>query len=231
MSRCRSFRKHCAGADDEVRAFGGGEGFVAGNDEEVVVVFVGSRNLTHWVSNLRVEPVPSHGGNVHRGFTVDLNVLHDEATRHLHGLRSDRHKLYITGHSRGGALAMLFARRLQEDGLPGEKAVFTFGALRIGDQDFAATFDLDLVRIENVLDPVPHLPRGAFIHIGRQVWLTAGGLYVPDGSDADTVVKTAEAIKEGASLLVRLFRRQPARFLSYHLIATYIECLRSIALA
>jgi hypothetical protein len=65
--------------------------------------------------------------------------------------------LYLAGHSAGGALATLAARRLHEAGVPVRGAV-VFSSPRVGDRAFAATYPVQLVRIERRHDVVPHLP-------------------------------------------------------------------------
>jgi hypothetical protein len=65
--------------------------------------------------------------------------------------------LYLTGHSAGGALATLAARRLHEAGVPVRAAV-AFSTPRVGDRRFAATYPVPLVRIEHRHDLIPHLP-------------------------------------------------------------------------
>ena len=65
--------------------------------------------------------------------------------------------LYLTGHSMGGALAVLTACRLAKMGRPAV-ATYTFGAPRIGDPAFCAGYDLPTYRVVNRLDLVPEVP-------------------------------------------------------------------------
>jgi hypothetical protein len=65
--------------------------------------------------------------------------------------------LFITGHSMGGALAVLTAWRLATLGRP-PVATYTFGAPRVGDTTFCSGYALPTYRIVNRLDIVPEVP-------------------------------------------------------------------------
>ncbi|CAJ0589453.1 unnamed protein product [Cylicocyclus nassatus] len=73
------------------------------------------------------------------------------------------YKLIFTGHSLGGALAVLAAARTVKEGYrPGnEITIYTFGEPRVGDLRFAESFDQiipDSYRVVFRRDCVPHLP-------------------------------------------------------------------------
>lgn len=65
-------------------------------------------------------------------------------------------KLCITGHSLGGAVAVLFAARLMDMGVPAKQlAVVTFGAPAVGNRAFADAYsDMRVDRIAMASDPV-----------------------------------------------------------------------------
>ena len=65
--------------------------------------------------------------------------------------------LFLTGHSMGGALAMLAGCRLAKAGRS-PIAVYTYGAPRVGDPNFCAGYALPTYRVVNRLDLVPELP-------------------------------------------------------------------------
>ncbi len=65
-------------------------------------------------------------------------------------------RLCITGHSLGGAVAVLFAARLMDMGVPTEQLdVVTFGAPAVGNRAFADAYsDMPLMRIAMKGDPI-----------------------------------------------------------------------------
>lgn len=95
-------------------------------------------------------------GLVHGGFAALLTGYDWE---HIRTFAEDARRsggLVVCGHSQGGAVAALAAKRLAEEGIP-VRAVYTFGAPRPGDDTFKAAYDLPHWRFENVADPVPLL--------------------------------------------------------------------------
>ena len=65
-------------------------------------------------------------------------------------------RLCVTGHSLGGAVAVLFAARLMDMGIPTEQLdVVTFGAPAVGNRAFADAYsELPLMRIAMTGDPI-----------------------------------------------------------------------------
>ena len=115
------------------------------------------QSLQGWLANLDFAQVAEGDGMVHRGYARELDgvsgLLMEVAGDHAAGGKP----LYVTGHSAGGALAMLAARRLHDAGVPVRAAV-VFSAPRVGDRRFAASYPLPLLRIEHRHDLIPHLP-------------------------------------------------------------------------
>ena len=125
---------------------------VPGKASFAVLVFRGTAGrLSNWRFNLDMAACPwPAGGRVHRGFGHLLMQIWDDIQTRLDRIH---HPLYFTGHSLGGALAVLSAS------LHKPQAVYTFGSPRIGDRAFAHT--LSTVSIFNIINPydvVTHLP-------------------------------------------------------------------------
>ena len=144
-----------------VETVDGGDGAFA------VLVFRGTTGrLSNWLSNLDVVACEwPTGGNVHRGFRNILLELWDTIASALEVIEKP---LYYTGHSLGGALATLAAS------LRPPRAVYTFGAPRIGDAEFAQTLaGTPVFNVFNPKDIVPELPpvsrRARFTHAGTIV--------------------------------------------------------------
>ncbi len=122
------------------------QGFVAEGDSFVVVAFRGTEIFVPGKDSLEAlrgavvdtladanarlvrAPAPAQG-QVHRGFLKAL----DEVFSRLGGLSAMGKPVWLTGHSLGGALAILAAARL-----PGVQGVYTFGAPNVGDGNFGS---------------------------------------------------------------------------------------------
>ena len=70
--------------------------------------------------------------------------------------------LFITGHSLGGALALLATRLIAPD-VTG--ACYTFGAPRIGNYEFFRFIKTPVYRVVNSADVVPRVPPGAVMRL------------------------------------------------------------------
>jgi len=132
-----------------------------------VLVFRGTAGgITNWRFNLDMAPCPwPTGGRVHRGFSRLITVIWESIDAALQKVTKP---LFYTGHSLGGALATLAAS------LRPPRAVYTFGAPRIGDAAFAETLaDVPVFNVFNPQDIVTRLPPAGrftgFAHVGTIV--------------------------------------------------------------
>jgi hypothetical protein len=124
----------------------------AGEDAFAALVFRGTiGRLASWLGNLDTAMAPwPRGGRVHRGFRTMLTELWEEIAKALDAIHVP---LFYTGHSLGGALAVLAAS------LRPPQAVYTFGAPRIGDAAFAETLaGMQIYHVCNPGDIVTALP-------------------------------------------------------------------------
>ncbi|HEV2111527.1 MAG TPA: lipase family protein [Gammaproteobacteria bacterium] len=136
-------------------------------------------------------------------------------------------KVYVTGHSKGGALAMLAALKLRADQLLPVTEVDTFGAPRVGGADFAARYSaqgINGLRYENQDDMVPHVPldqqelsllpllqrvitisgnpSGDYVSVGRLRYITTdGGIASPPDAAAEAELDTQRLTEFGTVLV------------------------------
>ncbi|HZN68477.1 MAG TPA: lipase family protein [Tepidisphaeraceae bacterium] len=188
-------------------------GFVASNNQVTLVTFGGTDiyNLRDILSDAdalelvhddRYCPTPE--ARVHRGFRDSLNSVIDGVMGEVkrQATAGDaRRRVWVAGHSRGGAFAQLAAAAMAKQGVD-VAGVYTFGQPRVGNGAFNSLFsgdgggDVPLFRFVNGDDPVPQVPPeapsgGTLSAVGRAgLSYTHGGVAVhlrPDG----TVVKGA----------------------------------------
>lgn len=117
-------------------------------------------SLVDWVQNFEIKLLgkskTSLPGRVHQGFFQQLELVYDQVVAALNKL--DKKKpILLTGHSQGGAVALLATKRLQLDGFK-IKSTYTFAAPRPGDEEFAKSIKTPVHRVEFGDDLVPHLP-------------------------------------------------------------------------
>ncbi|MEU9405734.1 lipase family protein [Streptomyces sp. NPDC048281] len=151
----------------------------------VVTAFRGTEpvQIKDWLTDASTPPAPGPAGigYVHYGFAEALASILPTVRAAVQELRSDGQRVYFTGHSLGGALAMLAAARiaLEEPKLAAD-GVYTFGQPRTCDRLLAAACNKGLkdrvFRFVNNNDIVPTLPpEPAFTHVAALRYLDHTG--------------------------------------------------------
>ena len=99
------------------------------------------------------------GGGIHSGFQEAFEQVSMEIQKKLNEDPVLRElPLFITGHSLGGALATVAAKRLSHQG--GIAACYTFGSPRVGDEKWISEIKTPIYRLVNAADSVTMLPPG-----------------------------------------------------------------------
>jgi triacylglycerol lipase len=134
-------------------------GFV--HDDVIIIAFRGTQptSLTDLRSDLRFRKTQSDAfgpAKVHRGFKGALDPIWAEltATIEMTGM-----PVIFTGHSLGGALAVLAAAAVHYSQKGTVRAVVTFGQPRVGDAQLVLILDpIPWRRYVNLADPVARVP-------------------------------------------------------------------------
>ena len=155
--------------------------YVAQNDEAIVIAFRGSEapntidGIKDWLltnaNNFLILPegqigtdfaAAGVGARFHRGFLQALGAIWDRLYAEVDAaIKAKERPLWITGHSLGGALALVAAWRLEQNFLAVHE-LYTFGAPMVGNNLAADAFKKEfgnrIHRYVDVLDVVPLLP-------------------------------------------------------------------------
>lgn len=155
--------------------------YLASDAGSLVVAFRGSQSptsldgLKDWLltnaNNLLIVPegrigtdfaAAGVGARFHRGFMQSLAEVWDPLVAAVQAAQdASERPLWVTGHSLGGALALLAAWRFQRRFIPVHEVV-TFGAPMVGNAPAATAFEQDfagrIFRYVDIEDPVPLLP-------------------------------------------------------------------------
>jgi len=176
-------------------------GFIGETSDRIMVVFRGTvlQDLDSWINNMlfpRVSQFPAdvNGSSAHYGFLVSIDSIQKNLLDFIAEYPKNK-PIRVTGHSRGGALAILAAMILARHGESHRLEVITFGSPRVGNDKFASYF-ASLVkkswRVVNQRDIVPHLPPSKWLHfhhVEREIWVQADGTFrlcSPENSEDPT---------------------------------------------
>lgn len=157
-------------------------GYALTSDTHNVIALRGTQTEGEWLNNLTTRQVnfrtrqPDYG-RIHLGFQRVQEKIITQIRRAIPQLAPNL-PLYLTGHSLGGAVAMLTAADLVSDNTypRNQIQVYTFGSPRLGDPTFARYYNgllPNTFRIVNLADSVPYTPplnfRGnEFVHNGQE---------------------------------------------------------------
>ncbi|MFL5327508.1 MAG: lipase family protein [Gemmataceae bacterium] len=163
--------------------------YVCQGDGVMVVVFRGTDDRADWAANLDFITERAKHGGVHRGFRKAFDSLKSDLFRRIHDAKPKR--LWITGHSLGGALSAVCAMDLLEEDDIAIHGVMTFGQPMICHRGLALYLDEKLegrfVHFVNKGDRVPQLPPlPRYRHFGRLVLLK------PDGVEQRTMRRSSD---------------------------------------
>jgi triacylglycerol lipase len=228
--------------------------YVGENDQAIVVAFRGSQapttldGLKDWLltnaNNYLILPegrsgtdfaAAGVGARFHRGFLDALEMVWGPLTARVEqALKAKDRPLWVTGHSLGGALALLAAWRFRRSFLP-VCAVVTFGGPMIGNEAASKAFEREfpgkIFRYVDVGDVVPLLPSvslvaNAYCHCQSEVSLStaeateaASELAALRSSDGTTTTTTTADVLT-AGMMDQVWGTLKGR-IAAHLIANY----------
>jgi triacylglycerol lipase len=223
--------------------------YVAQSDQAIVVAFRGSEapttldGLKDWLltnaNNYLILPegqsgtefaAAGVGARFHRGFLEALAMIWGTLFAAVDQAQKTKERpLWITGHSLGGALALLAAWRFNRNFITVNEIV-TFGAPMIGNDTAAKAFEQQfsgkIFRYVDLEDVVPHLPSvsllaNAYTHCLNEVPLTAA--QVAATAALETLKQTAGNAGEGmmdVAMVDQVWGLVKTRIAS-HMIANY----------
>lgn len=155
-----------------------------------VVAFRGSASIRNWITDadfarvVLISGVDGTVSRIHKGFNAALSSVLEELIHTLGGCPKPgetRPPIFLTGHSLGGALAVLAALELQRNGFP-IAGVYTFGQPRVGNGAYARRYNGSLgdrtwrlVYQEDIVPRIPHLPaiHDLYQHVGQEVFISS----------------------------------------------------------
>jgi triacylglycerol lipase len=188
----------------------GTEAVVMSNDRIVVVAFRGTQFTATWSQfiadfvatdlDVAMVPVPEfgNGAKVHRGFRAAFLQERDRVLDAVRTQRTAGQRIWVTGHSLGGALAILAARTIRAQGMQ-VRGLYTYGCPRAVNESFRSAIGISNVqRYVYALDLVPMVPDDVALgyrHVGRTNNFEVP--FLPGAGPYDSVLKLDRAEVRG----------------------------------
>lgn len=173
------------------------DAIVAIGHDAIIVAFAGTdpARLQDWVTNFNQKPAESGistgYGTASRAIVPDFQSF---LSQQIDPALNSR-KIFITGHSLGGALAVGFADELSRQNICNVEAVYTYGMPRTGNSAFAASYDQRLgqrtYRFVHGDDVVPMVPPAGFHgqtnrHVGFLLHCARDAKFAREQQSSDT---------------------------------------------
>lgn len=136
------------------------QAFITHNDKVVLISVRGSQELADFLRDADARQVPhvDGQGQIHRGFHDAFLVAKKFVNAYMEAFYRKGQTIIVSGHSLGGAIALLLAEWLQRE-YSDDIQLYTYGSPRTGDSSFVkAAQSLAHHRLVNHNDPVPSVP-------------------------------------------------------------------------
>jgi triacylglycerol lipase len=215
------------------------QAFMAGFDDAIVLSFRGTEHLQDWIQDAQLVLVPFRQvGLVHIGFRNAIDSVYPEIESTLREWAGQGRTLWITGHSLGGALAMMAAAYLRFPADPTKTlphplaGLYTFGQPRTGtvtfcqacDGNFGTTY-FRYINNEDIVTRIP--PRElAYWHGGKDFYIDRNGAVHEDPAWWHVFL---DRVVAGAMELRNLQVAQPhIGLIADHAIGDYAAAIRKV---
>ena len=139
-------------------------GFIIESSDSIVISFRGSRSNPDWIADAAIIqtyfPYTRIKLGIHSGFAAIYKACRQQIMNTLSAMDSSK-QLFITGHSLGGALAVLCSLDATVNTVYNNPVMYNFGSPRVGNLKFVQAYNEVIdnsVRIVNTNDIVPLLP-------------------------------------------------------------------------
>ena len=163
----------------------GAQCYIVNNEDNIVIIFRGTEPK-QWSDikadlDARQRTGLHNHGKVHKGFQGELDKVWHDLKRQINYILEGSYDIdiHITGHSLGGAMATICAKRLSEE-IDAVCCLYTFGSPRVGNKKWCKSLQVPHYRFQNNNDMVCKVPFWimGYRHHGKNVYINYKGKVV-----------------------------------------------------
>lgn len=160
------------------------QGMIYTTDDHVWIAFAGTNERKDWLSNFKIIKKNCFGWlPAHKGFSECAEAVIDQCLKAVS--RWPGKRVTVTGHSLGGAIALLVAIGIQARVNMMERGAhvrcITFGQPRVSNKSLIrSALPGEYVRVQNGSDIVCRVPKLGYSHAGKCLYLRNGDGYCMD---------------------------------------------------
>lgn len=162
------------------------------------------------------------GVALHKGFSQSTSVIYDELLPRL----NKTHNINVTGHSLGGAIAVILAMYLDTNGFNVNK-VITFGQPKVTNRSGAKRYEhLDITRVVTEKDMVPIVPpfdTSQLLSFKMDIFWHAGIEYVLFPKQYFSTLQGLDSLMRGVDFL---YATPSEKNIKAHQMATYLDLVQ-----
>lgn len=165
---------------------------------DIIISLKGTEDMADLKTDLNLDLVKDGDlpGKVHDGFRIGANTIWDS----IAPIIENSENVWLTGHSMGGAIASILAVRAARGAGPSVRAIFTFGAPRVGNRTYVAGLEADHSRWVHHHDLIPRIPTKwmGYSHFGQEHYISGG--IVPKRTLWNRIKRFFSRLLDGLSL-------------------------------
>jgi triacylglycerol lipase len=198
----------------------GAEAYVLGNRFDCLIVCRGTEP-NQWndiQADANAWTVLTDVGRVHSGFHSEVSELWPMLEQQI---KENQKPLWFAGHSLGGAMAAVCAVRCKVSPIPSNpSAIFSYGAPRVGNRQYASVLKLQHYRWVNNNDIVARIPPRwlGYRHMGQEIYLNRYGRI--------SSVRSWFRVRDRFRGLLASLRQGKLDYFSDHSMVEYIKHIR-----
>lgn len=147
-------------------------------DRVCVLTFRGTGSWQDLKDDLRFIKLQTEDGwFIHKGFLKRYRALKTRVEQMIYANMPHGYRLYVTGHSLGHAMTVLFLLKASPELIDKVTGVYTFGGARVGGKKVAEAVDhlsyvFPFYRYVNQGDIITKLPMIGYYHCGNEIFLS-----------------------------------------------------------